>query len=434
MSPRKTQLGNGPGHEEESVRVSAARPQLIRVLNEQLLLDHIRNNGPCSRAELARVSGLSKSTVSVAMANVERAGLVREAGHRRGAPGRAAQLYEVTPDAGFILALDVGRQFLRAAVADLTGAVVARETVRSRAAHGRRRVSELIGLADDLTKRAGISRATVTQTVIGCPGVYDRHADTIRLTGGLTGWDQPGLPALLREAFGPAVMVENDVDAAALAERAHGHGRHAASFAFVTIGTGIGMGLVLDGQLHRGAHGTAGEIAFLPLAVDHVLIDEPDAAEARRRGSLEAAVSAAAVTRAARRAGMRGSISARRVFTAAARGDERAARVVADEATLVAKAICAVVAVTDPALVVLGGGIGQAPGFADAVTAELAALAPVTPEVRVSALGADAVVDGCLAAGLDRAWEILTASVQYAELLNGQHNGQNGVSRSGSDQ
>lgn len=403
------------------MRVSAARPRLIRVLNEQLLLDHIRNNGPCSRAELARVSGLSKSTVSVAMANVERAGLVREAGHRRGAPGRAAQLYEVTPEAGFVLALDVGRQFLRGALADLTGAVVARETVRSRAAHGRRRVSELIGLADDLTERAGISRATVTQTVIGCPGVYDRHADTIRLTGGLTGWDQPGLPALLREAFGGAVMVENDVDAAALAEQAHGHGRHLSSFAFVTVGTGIGMGLVLDGHLHRGAHGVAGEIAFLPLAVDPILDDVLDAEEAQRRGSLEAAVSAAAVTRAARRAGMRGSISARRVFAAAARGDERAVQVVAAEAVLVAKAICAVVAVTDPELVVLGGGIGQAPGFADAVTEALKTLAPIVPLVRVSALGKDAVVDGCLAAGLDRAWEILTASVPDVEQGNGRH-------------
>jgi predicted NBD/HSP70 family sugar kinase len=401
------------------VRVSAARPQLIRVLNEQLLLDHIRNNGPCSRAELARVSGLSKSTVSIAMANVERAGLVREAGHRRGAPGRAAQLYEVTPEAGFVLALDVGRQFLRGALADLTGAVVARETVRSRAAHGRRRVSELIGLADGLTERAGISRATVTQTVIGCPGVYDRHADTIRLTGGLTGWDQPGLPALLREAFGGAVMVENDVDAAALAEQAHGHGRRLSSFAFVTVGTGIGMGLVLNGHLHRGAHGVAGEIAFLPLAVDPILV--LDAAEAQRRGSLEAAVSAAAVARAARRAGMRGSISARRVFAAAARGDERAVQVVAAEAVLVAKAICAVVAVTDPELVVLGGGIGQAPGFADAVTEALKTLAPIVPSVRVSALGKDAVVDGCLAAGLDRAWEILTASVPDIEQGNGRH-------------
>ncbi|HEX9334967.1 MAG TPA: ROK family protein, partial [Pseudonocardiaceae bacterium] len=207
-----------------------------------------------------------------------------------------------------------------------------------------------------------------------------------------------------------------DVDAAALAEQAHGHGRQRGSFAFVTVGTGIGMGLVLEGHLHRGAHGVAGEIAFLPLAVDPIL----DEAEAQRRGSLEAAVSSAAVTRAARRAGMRGSISARRVFAAAARGDERAVQVVAAEAVLVAKAICAVVAVTDPELVVLGGGIGQAPGFADAVTEALKSLAPVTPLIRVSALGKDAVVDGCLAAGLDRAWEILTASVPDVEQRNGR--------------
>jgi predicted NBD/HSP70 family sugar kinase len=395
--------------------VSAARPALIRVLNEQLLLDHIRHHGPCSRAELARVSGLSKATVSIAMANVERAGLVREAGHRRGAPGRAAQLYEVTPDAGYVVALDVGRQFLRGALADLTGAVVARETIRSRAAHGGRRVSELIGLADILTERAGIDRATVTQTVIGCPGVYDRHADTIRLTGGLTGWDQPGLPARLRDAFGSSLMVENDVDAAALAEQAHGHGRLASSFAFVTVGTGIGMGLVLGGHLHRGAHGIAGEIAFLPVAADPVLGEH----EAERRGSLEAAVSSAAVSRAARASGMRGPVSARRVFAAAARGDERAMHVVAAEAAMVARAVCAIVAVVDPELVVLGGGIGQAPGFAEAVTVELAALAPLTPEVRVSALGENAVVDGCLAAGLDRAWEILTATVPDTELITG---------------
>jgi predicted NBD/HSP70 family sugar kinase len=388
---------------------------LIRVLNEQLLLDHIRNNGPCSRAELARVSGLSKSTVSIAMANVERAGLVREAGHRRGAPGRAAQLYEVTPEAGFVLALDVGRQFLRGALADLTGTVVARETLRSRAAHGRRRVSELIGLADVLTARAGISRAEVTQTVIGCPGVYDRHADTIRLTGGLTGWDQPGLPGRLRDAFGPSLMVENDVDAAALAEQAHGHGRLAASFAFVTVGTGIGMGLVLDGRLHRGAHGIAGEIAFLPFNGSAEWAED----DAERRGTLEAAVSSAAVTRAARHAGMRGSVSARRVFAAAANGDRRAVSVVAHEAELVAKAICAIVAVVDPELFVLGGGIGQAPGFADAVTTELGPLAPIRPRVLVSALGENAVVDGCLAAGTDRAWDTLTARFASEEPTDG---------------
>ena len=72
--------------------MSAARPQLIRALNEQLLLGHIRDRGPCSRADLARLSGLSKPTVSLALATVEQAGLIREAGQRIGRPGRSALL------------------------------------------------------------------------------------------------------------------------------------------------------------------------------------------------------------------------------------------------------------------------------------------------------------------------------------------------------
>jgi len=108
---------------------------------------------------------------------------------------------------------------------------------------------------------------------------------------------------------------------------------------------------------------------------------------------------------------MRGQVSARRVFTAAAKGDERAAAVVAEEARLVARVLCAVVTVIDPGLIVLGGGIGQAPGFAAEVTRELRALAPVMPEVSVSALGTEAVVDGCLAAGTNLAWAQLTAAV-----------------------
>jgi predicted NBD/HSP70 family sugar kinase len=106
---------------------------------------------------------------------------------------------------------------------------------------------------------------------------------------------------------------------------------------------------------------------------------------------------------------MRGAVTARRVFEAAAAGDERAAAVVAAEAELVARAVCAVVTVVDPELVVLGGGIGRAPGFAAAVAAELERLAPVMPPVRVSALGTEAVVDGCLASGEQLAWQRLTA-------------------------
>jgi len=246
--------------------------------------------------------------------------------------------------------------------------------------------------------------------VIGSRRVYDPRRNAMALTGGLAGLSRPAVLAGLREAFGQDLVVENDVDAAALAERAHGHGREFASFAFVWIGTGIGLGLVLDGRLHRGAHGVAGEIAYMPISEGQ----GNDEGDARRRGALEAAGSASAVVRAARRAGMRGQVSARSVFASAARGDERAAAVVAGEARLVAKAISAVVTVVDPELVVLGGGIGQAPGFAAAVTAELRELAPVLPEVRVSALGTDAVVDGCLASGTELAWARLIRLTAYA--------------------
>ena len=293
------------------------------------------------------------------MSNVERSGLIRAAGHRTGVPGRSARLYEIRPDAGFVLGLDIGQQYLRGALADLSGEVRARQSVRSRASSVSSRIAELVGLSDGLCAEVGVARAAITQTVIGSPGVYNPRLGKLTITGGLSGWGKPEVLSGLRDSFGPHLVVENDADAAALAEQALGHGRGVDSFAFVTVGTGIGMGLVLNGRLHRGFHGVAGEIAYLPIS-EGTGTDEGDA---RRRGVLEAAGSAAGVVRAARRAGLRGPVSARRVFAAAAAGDERAAAVVADEARLVAKAICAVVTVVDPQLVVLGGGIGQAPGL-----------------------------------------------------------------------
>src|ERR1700733_2417501 len=389
---------------------SAARPQLIRAMNEQFLLGHIRDLGQVSRADLARLSGLSKPTVPQALAAVERAGLVREAGQRTGLPGRSARLYEVRPEAGFVLGLDIGHLYVRGALSDLAGGILASSAARSRASSVRGRVAELIRLADELCSAAGVPRASLTQTVIGSPGVYDPRRNSMALTGGLPGWDRPAVLADLRAAFGQSLVVENDVDAAALAERAHGHGQATDNFAFVSVGSGIGMGLVVNGRLHRGTHGVAGEISFLPMSGG----TGSDPGDARRRGPLEAAASAPAVVRAARRAGMRGQVSARRGFEGGAAGAARAAAVVAGEAELVARVLCCVVTIVDPALIVLGGGVGQAPGFAALVTRELEQIAPVMPEVRVSALGSDVVVHGCLAAGAELAWKLLTATLPAA--------------------
>jgi predicted NBD/HSP70 family sugar kinase len=369
-------------------------------MNEQVLLAQIRDCGPVSRAELAQITGLSKPTVGLALANLEQDGLIRSAGQRTGVRGPAALLYEVRPDAGYVLGLDVGREFLRGALSDLTGSVRAKATRRASSASAPRTLAELTSLAEELAAAAGISRASVSQTVIGSPGVYDPERGVLTLVGHLPGWERPQVLAQLRQLFGPETAVENDVDLAAVAERDFGHGRGVGTFCFVSVGTGVGMGLVVDGQLHRGAHGTAGEIAFLPIEGSFV-----DPADARRFGTLEASAAAAAIVAAGRRAGVRGVTSARRVFAAASGGDERAAAIVAAEAELIAKAIASITAVVDPELVVLGGGIGKAPGFAEAVGKALEGLVPFRPRVLASALGDDAVVDGCLAAGLERAWE-----------------------------
>jgi predicted NBD/HSP70 family sugar kinase len=375
-------------------------------MNERLMLEHIRQADGISRADLARISGLSKNTVSLALATLERAGLVRPSGVRTGLPGPAALLYQVHPEAAFVLGLDVGRNFLRGAISDFSGAVRARDSVKARATSGPGRVAELVQLARKLCAEVGVGPGDIAQTVLGSPGVYDPRRDALALAGALPDWEKPGVLGDLRRAFGASLMIENDVDAAALAERAHGHGRAVDSFAFVSVGTGIGMGLVLNGRLHRGSHGAAGEIGYLPLDGG----ENTDARDARKRGHFEAAASAAGIVRAARRTGMHGPVTARHVFDAAERGDARAAKVVGDEARLVAKAVCAIVAVIDPDLIVLGGGVGQAAGFLDAVGEELRRIAPVLPELRVSALGADAVVDGCLAAGIDQVWDIVTAT------------------------
>lgn len=380
----------------------AGRPRLMRAINEGLLLEHIRLLGPVSKADLARASGLSKPTVALALASLEHEGLVKFAGRRTGWRGPAAFLYDVNPDAGYVLGLDVGKRYLRGALADITGKVLGRLSRPAHASGALARVTELARLASDLVTAAGTARDRVAQVVIGSPGVYDPARGALALAANVPGWESPKVLERLRQTLGPSTLIENDVDLAALAERDHGHGRQARTFCFVSVGTGVGMGLVIDGKLHRGAHGAAGEIAYLPIGDAEV-----SPAQARRYGHLEAAASASAVVKTARGFGVRLPSSAQHVFAAAQRGDKAAACAVEREVGLIARAVSAVVSVVDPELVVLGGGIGQATGFASAVATELANLVPFVPDVRVSALGDEAVVDGALALGLELAWQRL---------------------------
>jgi predicted NBD/HSP70 family sugar kinase len=174
------------------------------------------------------------------------------------------------------------------------------------------------------------------------------------------------------------------------------------------------MGIVIDGQLHRGARGAAGEIGFLPLGDLEALTEEPGGR--RKRGSLESVASADAVVANARRLGMRGALTAKQVFESTRDSDEAALTAVRVEAEHLARAVAAITSVLDPELVVLGGGIGRNGdlliGPMDRMLRKLLRMPP--PPLMVSALGDDAVVLGALAVALARAREIVFARAMGA--------------------
>lgn len=392
--------GKGTGAEQIP---TAGTPSLLRAINERTLLELIRQLGPVSRAQLARESGLSKPTVSQALQTLERARLVREAGRTSGGKGPTAILYELNPRAGWIVGIDVGRSYVRAAIADIAGDIVARRDEPARARSAATLIRQVGDVAHGLAAEPGIRWRQVTFAVVGSPGVFEPSRGQVALAHNLPGWGRQGLVEALRRELGTNLGFENDVNLATIGEGWKGLGKGVANFVYLHVGTGVGMGLVLGGHLFRGSIGAAGEIGYLPLAAA-----DPHDPRNRRRGALESAIGAAGVVATARRLGLKPPLTSKRVFAAARRGDETAERVVSAVAEGIALAIAAVVPVVDPELVVLGGGIGRNGDLLlEPVERELRALSPFSPRVEASPLGDEATVLGAIAMAREAAQDLL---------------------------
>ena len=386
-------------------RPAGGTPRLLRAHNERAVLEHLRAAGPSSRPDLARIAGLSKPTVSQALANLESVGLVRPVGPASPSLGRTAMLYEADPAAGYVVGVDIGRDWIRVAAADLSGEIVARRDERNRARSATALVKSVGEVAHDVVAAAGLTWKRVAHTVVGGPGVFDPDSDRLSLAPNVPGWSRPGVMSTLREALPPTVTLDNDANLAAVGERTYGSGRDARTFVYVSVGTGIGMGVIIDGELYRGAHGAAGEVGYLPLGAEG---GEPAGPDARRRGILEEAASADAVVRTAKRLGMAGATSAKRVFAAARGGDELALAAVEAEADRLALVVGTVAAIIDPEFVLLGGGIGSNIDLLrPPLERRLAELTPLAPPVAEGELGPDATVLGAVASALDTARDLV---------------------------
>jgi predicted NBD/HSP70 family sugar kinase len=371
---------------------AAAIPPLLKDLNERTVLESIRAGAPISRAEISRRAGISKPTVSLALQSLLEAGLVQETEPDPGRPTYGAVFFDLVPEAALVLGLDLGARFLRGAICDLRGDVRARQDVELDGADADAAIEAIGGLRDSLADSCGLSAELIDGAVVGVPGVVDADTGQLRLATNVRGLEGRHWGDDIRGRLGLPVAVENDINLAAVGELWQGVARGVEDFVFLSVGTGLGAGLILHGELHRGRHGAAGEVDLVAAGRTDE-IDPCAAAVSALAARLVAEDGAATI--------LQPPFDVRSIFAAARGGDELARRVVSEEARRIALHLAPVAAVTDIALVVLGGGIGANADLLLGPTRDLLSRwLPYPPRVEVSSLGDAAVLTGALAVGL----------------------------------
>jgi predicted NBD/HSP70 family sugar kinase len=370
-----------------------AVPALLRALNERTVLDTVRADGPISRAEVARKTGISRPTVSLVLRALLDYGLVRETEHDSGGPHYGALYYEADPDAAVVLGVDFGTRAVRTALCDLGGKVRAREEIRSRGSV-EERIEALASSVRSLLRTAKVPEDLLENAVVALPAVVSPT------DGRISAPDLPGLGAAdlreqLEQTLRVPVTLENDVNLAAVAEQQRGVAQEVADFAFLLVGAGLGAAVMLDWKLHRGHNGNAGELD----AVRSGRSDDVDPCAA----SLTELAAELAV---GKETALVLPFDVKELFAAARAGDVVGAAVVEEAGRRIALHLLPLAATLDLPLVVLGGSVGANPALLEPVRRHLAEWLPFpAPRVEVSALGEAAVIEGALATGVDAALE-----------------------------
>jgi N-acetylglucosamine repressor len=273
----------------------AGRRELLRDLNRTLVLNLVRERGPLSRADVARLSGLSPSTVTAVTASLLANGFILEdsstSGGGSGAVGRPATMLRVNPTAGYVAGIKVAADELTATITDLAAEPLGITTVP----RGHRDEPAAVALLFETAVAQAVAESRVDRGAllgvgIGLPGIVDPA--TGRVTDSpILEWAHLDLVGLLEERLGLPVLVDNDVNTLTIAQQLFGVGRERSNVVVVTVGRGIGMGIVLNGAVYRGARGGAGELGHA-LAV-------PDGPECwcGRRGCLESVAAEPALVR-----------------------------------------------------------------------------------------------------------------------------------------
>jgi predicted NBD/HSP70 family sugar kinase len=385
----------------------AGSARLLRGMNEAAALAYLFERGPLTRTDLRDLTGLSKPTASEVLRRLEDAGLAIVVGHSSGGPGPNAAMYAANAGAGYIAALsirdigDTDQPSVSAIIADLAGDV--RATVESSVVFADGDPVDIIAaIVTELCKKARISRDLLLQVQLGVPGSPDPRTGDIRYVD-VPGLDRPGLVNEIRARLKTEVMVDNDVNLAAIAERSHGVAAEVDAFTVLWLAGGSGFAIDQGGTLMRGAHGCAGELGYMPV---------PGAGS--EAGEFQDLVGGGPVLDLGERFGFTGGTPQVVVAAAvAALDEERAREFLKTFAERVAIGLMAVITLIDPPLIVLAGEVAQAGGTAlrDEVVDALAARSPLGTQLEVTGVTGDAVLLGALSSATTAVQDRLLAGL-----------------------
>jgi len=328
-----------------------------RRTNRLRVIETLYRRPATSRSDLARLTGLSRATISTLVDELGRAGLVTEHADADGRPrntGRPPVLLSLAPGAAFAVGLDFGHAHIRVAVCDLSGEAVVDDWSPAEVDHA---PTESLDLAQELVREAlrtaGIERDRLLGVGMGLAGPINKLTGELEPGGILPGWHGIRAAAEMEERLGIPVLLENDANAGALGEALYGAARGVDDLIYIRVSAGIGAGLVLGGRPYHGFRGVAGEIGHV------MVVDGGPICRCGNRGCLEAVASPVAVAALLERS-LRTPVSIARLLELVAAGDRGARRAVADAGELVGRVLSSLVSVLNPELVVVGGELAAA--------------------------------------------------------------------------
>jgi glucokinase-like ROK family protein len=398
---------------------------LVRQMNLSVIMHHLRENGSVSRAALAEMSGLNKTTVSSLVQELIDQRFIEEFGLNSAGAGRPAILLRLNPSAGTIVAAEVDVDVLSVIRTNFAAEII----WRHREAIGREKgqqaiLDRLLALLSEATSSAGSADGALLGIAVGIPGLVDQETGTVHFAPNL-GWVEVPLRSLLWERFGCPVYVDNESNLAALGEHYFGVAQGCENVLFLSLGVGLGGGIIHEGRLYRGVSGFSGEFG-------HMTVDpEGLPCNCGNRGCWETLVSTAAVFRNLRQESLREGalregepspdyerhrgdesphyergdelLTLPTVLASARAGDPAAVQALREVGRHLGIGVASLVNALNPDLVVLGGRLSAAGEFLLPVaTAELQRRAlrwnAEATQVVLAKHGADACVMGGVAA------------------------------------